>query len=295
MRLDTQLSQLYIGRRQVLSYQAALLHVVPTTFKSLSEARRSLDSLANAACHLMHDMSTYGLLGDDSSAEVHRLVPSVKFTQWATAFEYFMANDGTKLTEKEKHGANLLRIHHLLFLEIVDLVDSQDEMAWDRFQDNFATVVRLAKPVAASLSKCSSRLPKDPASVSRAPQKIFSMEQGIVGSLFEVVYKCRHPAIRRKALKILKSCPRQESSWDGGMTTIIAERLIEVEEKAARAHCSERQEKELKSCKDIPRWARVSKMDLEIPLEGKKAFWTYLRPKSLEDPTLVSIEETIEW
>lgn len=303
-RLDTQLSQLYVGRAHVLSYQSALLPVVPHVFKSLDEARNSLDSLMNAMSHLMHDMSTYGMLGEGKTAEIHRLVASVKFAHWARSLENFIAYAGDEMSERDRQAAYMLKIHYFIGLKVVELVDVQDEMAWDVYQENFAKIVYFAESVAEYLSASSSRvLPSDAKAstsearrVSQPPgKKTFSMDQGIVGPLFEVVYKCRHPIIRRKALAVLKAYPRQESSWDSTMVALVAERLIELEEEAVAARSRNGEEVQLKSCDDIPRWARISQIDLNFPLEGKKAFLTYSRPRSPSDPTLVRIEEIVEF
>lgn len=306
VRLDTQLSQLYTSRGQVLSYESALLPVVPHIFKSLDEARNSLDSLMNASSHLMHDMSTYAMLGEGKTAEIHRLVASVKFTHWANSLQNFIAYSGDKMSERDQQATNLLKIHCLLGLQIVELVDLRDEMAWDRYQGNFAKIVRWAESIAESLAASSSRVSpmkhesstSDVGMAGQSPRKkTFSMEQGLVGPLFEVVYKCRHPTIRRKALVILKAYPRQESSWDSSLAALVAERLIELEENAviSRSESVAEDEIQLKSCEDIPRWARISQIDLNFEAEGKKAFLTYSRPRNPSDPTWVRIEEIVKF
>jgi hypothetical protein len=249
-------------------------------------------------------MSTYGMLREGNTAEIHRLVASVKFAHWARSLENFVAYAGDEMSERDRQAANMLKIHYLIGLQVVELVDVQDEMAWDTYKGNFAKIVHLAESVAESLSASSSRvLPSDAkASTSEARRvfqpprkKTFSMDQGLVGPLFEVVYKCRHPIIRRKALAILKAYPRQESSWDSPLVVLIAERLIELEEEAVLSRSDNNEGVQLKSCEDIPRWARISQIDLNFQLEGKKAFLTYSRPRSPSDPTWVRIEEIVEF
>lgn len=69
-------------------------------------------------------------------------------------------------------------------------------------------------------------LPKPP--MSLVPP--LSMNSGIVPSLYMTAARCRDPAIRRAALKLLKTCDRREGPWDSNVAADMASKIIGVEE-----------------------------------------------------------------
>jgi cholestenol Delta-isomerase len=57
-----------------------------------------------------------------------------------------------------------------------------------------------------------------------------SLEPGIVMPLYATATRCRHPAIRRHALALLRQANRQEGLWTSFGSAILAEKLIQAEE-----------------------------------------------------------------
>lgn len=60
-----------------------------------------------------------------------------------------------------------------------------------------------------------------------------SLDNEVVTPLYEVATLCRDPIIRRKAMDLLRSGPRQEGVFDSYLCAMTAEQIIEIEEAAA--------------------------------------------------------------
>lgn len=73
-----------------------------------------------------------------------------------------------------------------------------------------ASLIRSARPGAASSS--------------------LSLEPGIVAPLYMTATRCRHPAVRRRALALLRRANRQEGMWSSIGAAAVAGRIIAVEE-----------------------------------------------------------------
>ncbi|KAH8821985.1 hypothetical protein F5884DRAFT_817235 [Xylogone sp. PMI_703] len=62
------------------------------------------------------------------------------------------------------------------------------------------------------------------------PQPL-SFDIQIMGPLYYAALKCRHSAIRRRALEMLQFAPRREGLWNGYHAYVTAKRVIELEER----------------------------------------------------------------
>jgi hypothetical protein len=95
---------------------------------------------------------------------------------------------------------------------------STDEMQFDRFQSQFNLVVELAEKLPTLMQRGS----------DDDIDAVVDIE--LVPVLYYVAVKCRHPSIRRRAIALLKACPRRESLWDGACTARVTEEIVEIEE-----------------------------------------------------------------
>ncbi len=93
----------------------------------------------------------------------------------------------------------------------------------------------------------------------------------ITTDLGKKAHKCRHPVIRRKAVALLYSSPRQEGVWDSILTARVAERLIGIEEAGLG---------KVTRCEDIPDWARISDVEVSFNRQGRVGTVRYSRPRS---------------
>lgn len=70
------------------------------------------------------------------------------------------------------------------------------------------------------------------------------------------------------------------------MTSKVAQRVVEIEEAGLV---------DVKSCEDVPDWARISNVSPLFDPVGRKATLTYSRPESAHDNIRQTVEEVIEW
>lgn len=113
-----------------------------------------------------------------------------------------------------------------------------------------------------------------------------SLDLGIVGPLFDVASRCRDPTIRRKAIGLLKSSPRQEGIWNASVAARFAERLVEIEEGLG----------DVTSCSGVLKLARVSDIVPKFDPFGRKATVQYSRFRRVgELVRKVTVEEEFEW
>lgn len=246
---------------------------VPAVFSSLSEAREAL--IFN------HNTCSLGLMSvSDLDDEHHaagfatwQLAASRILDQWSYAFDQLLEARMDTMTENDKRGAYVLQIHRMLnrvTLHISrDKIDNQ--LLWDEFPDVYEAVISLTEKV----------IPKD-----RGSQPSFSMDMQIVGPLYEVIGRCRDPIIRRRAIELLESTPRQEGVWNSLLTAKVARRVVEIEEEGLG---------EIRCAADVPLWARISEVEPIFDQEARRAKISYTRLGSDGRSVAVRIEEMIEW
>jgi hypothetical protein len=120
----------------------------------------------------------------------------------------------------------IAQIHRLLlYTSIVTGARSrtaiEDQSLWDHCDPVFAEIVELAESVVSSLSA---------SATADGTLRLFTLDRGIVGPLYDTARRCRHPQIRRKAISLLYRNPWQEGMWDSVLAARVAERVMEMEE-----------------------------------------------------------------
>ena len=120
----------------------------------------------------------------------------------------------------EARGAIRPRLQHkVVHIQIANYL-RKEEAAFDAYVFDFQEVVDLA---ASTIPKSDDPLdPEAFASVSFAKE--------FRAALYTTAIRCRNPFIRRRALDLLNNAPRREGFGDSRMVTIIAKKVIEMEE-----------------------------------------------------------------
>jgi len=67
--------------------------------------------------------------------------------------------------------------------------------------------------------------------VGMATPQPLSFDIQILAPLYYTALKCRHPALRRRALEMLQLAPRREALWNAHHAYVTAKRVIELEER----------------------------------------------------------------
>ena len=273
---------------------------IPGCFTSLEEARNSLYYQRNRCLRTAHEcrhtladqvMAGTMFLGDEEY--IKRFEESGKFFQdtfgkWARAFQAFLDKYSATLDSTSLQGAATLKIHQLIatlsiesYKERGPLIQETNNPSWDKYRSECEEIVNLATTIVQMQSTPSSS-PK--ASGTKAP--IFSLDVNIVSPLYIIAHRCRDPVIRRRAISLLYSAPRQEGLWHSVVTAHVCEKIMLVEEAGLG---------EVKTCEDIPQANRIAEVDVKFNMEGRKGYLTLIRNKDIGLEPGNIFEELIEW
>lgn len=281
-RLDTQATQINSRRKTNLrlleDYGADFGSKVPRFFKSLTEARISLDYLWNCSTNLSWLLTTGNLdvLSRKSIIEkvsaVNKLLP-----HWTTSFDNFVASNKDHFNSKARQSIGTLRVQQNL-LEIMlneeQFSTPNNEPVWEDFMPQMERVVSLAESVVSESATTGDLNPT------------FSLDVGIVVPLFVVASKCRNKTLRRKAIELLACQQRQEGLWDSQLVARVLAHVVAIEELGFENIRGE----------DIPDWARVFEIDAAFDIEGRRARVTYWRLKDQTPESKKYItEELLTW
>lgn len=210
-------------------------HDCPDIFLSIVDARDSFE-LLNRKCVNHYRIIMQSVSATDAPEMSQYLLRQYEacFDRWCTAFSRFEESRGDSLTTKERIGLKLLNMHKqntMMYLEYVNVCEMErysdiaPPFSWDKFNAQFAEIVSLAASIVDANDTGS------PTATSVRPS--FSLDNGIIAPLYEVATLCRDPVIRRRAVQILRSAPRQEGVFNSHLSAMVAEKIIEIEEAAA--------------------------------------------------------------
>ncbi|KAI9035597.1 Zn(II)2Cys6 transcription factor domain-containing protein [Aspergillus affinis] len=144
----------------------------------------------------------------------------------------------------------LLRLQHTIAWILLIGYGPVKEMDYDNFLPQFQQCVVLAGEVAAAHQRYS----------GGSSRSTFTPEIGFIPVLYIIGAKCRHSAVRRRVVGILRRQSIREAAWDSISTARLVERIIEIEEGAAEdgqtVQCMEQ----------VPSWQRIEALSfIHIP------------------------------
>ncbi|KAJ9623400.1 hypothetical protein H2203_005659 [Taxawa tesnikishii (nom. ined.)] len=276
--LETLFTRLELQVVEIRKDLDALPVPIAPSFTSLAQVRDSLE-------YYWHDYMASTAFEYTSEAEIARLQRyAAIFKQWSSNFDSFVKLRGSTLSESERRGVAALRMQrNSLWASLnIQKPGEDDQMLWDAYLPLFKENVSLAATaVGVSLDELDDLSTPSP---PKAP--CFSLDIGIVGPLFALARKCRHPLIRRQAIKLLRAAPRQEGFWDGMMAARVAERVVELEEEGLT---------DVKECADVPDACRISEIWPVFDYESRQATVRYARPNRASGVPGRDLTETFVW
>ena len=223
------------------------------TFRSLDEAADNLQILVARAMRLRHTLEQQLSLRGTEMPPPPLLSMGALLGQLETwsclSEEMLQLRSSTDKTDSEGLCAriSLLRLQHMVTRTLLlASCTPGKEMAYDSFLPQFQQCVALASDVAAAHERCYSA--SEPAGKANPT---FTPEVGILPVLYIIGVKCRHHAVRREALGILRRQQIREAVWDSVSAARIVERVIELEEGGLN---------ETRSMGQIAVWQRVETM-----------------------------------
>lgn len=219
---------------------------VPDVFASITEARDSFESVNRVCVHhypkIMRSVPEEAAPG--MSAYLLRQYGGL-FHKWCTALAHLEETRGRLLTTKERMGLKLLNISRLNTImyyqyamanEAALFSSDTTPFSWDQFNSQFDEIVSLAASVVEATYESDSSGPLNEGNPARP---LFSLDNGVIGPLYNVATLCRDPIIRRKAVNVLRSAQRQEGVFNSNLCAIVAEKIIEIEERASSGAISD--------------------------------------------------------
>ncbi|KAI4599436.1 hypothetical protein KJ359_001878 [Pestalotiopsis sp. 9143b] len=150
---------------------------------------------------------------------------------WHQMFRDYIQDDDSSLDSPASSRSIALLKLQALFLEYSVSCfwpsDPLNPMRWDTYSDaKIEEMIRLAA-IAVSVHVSGDEA-IGPA--SRVVEPRFQLDLGVVPILWNIVDRVRAPHLRRSALRILKNAPLQEGVWNAALSSLVAERTIELEE-----------------------------------------------------------------
>lgn len=214
----------------------------PASFSSIAEAGDSLDSLKRSYVIQCRNIMQAVSVGRTPEIPNH-LFEQIKtsFPRWCAAFSRFEESSENLFASRERLGFKLLKIHQLHLMiyyeyakasEIALYKNEASCFSWDDCNDIFAEIVSLAASVIKTAYGTQTPFCNF-APERNAVQPFFCLDNGVLVPLYEVATLCRDPVIRRRAVSILRSAPRQEGVFNSHLLAMAAEKAIEIEEATA--------------------------------------------------------------
>jgi hypothetical protein len=197
---------------------------VPDTFPDYTSAQRSWDFLMDNAIRLYRRTLYNRVFAPGNSDPPAKIAKQYAFhVQQLSVFERAFQPILNRSTDCDGTLSNpaalVLSLYQKCTLVILAAVQDPSEMVYDCYLPEFqyitSTCARLIR------SQDDARMP---------PNRRFAFEAGLVPPLHFTATKCRDPIIRREAIELLFSSPRQEGMWDSLLCTRIGTWLISCEE-----------------------------------------------------------------
>lgn len=247
---------------------------VPATFFNIQEARQYLDTLSSAVfrfrgCLLetaksfitepIVDVATailsqHAIARSLDLSSFPALLGQLRVLQnslaiWLSALKAYNRPKSLFCLE-DSRAISLLEIQHFYVYFLISNCQSTKEMSCDSFNDDFKKILALSM----------SYLKDKPleSSTSEPLHRTFTLESGVLPSLYLISMKCRDPILRRQAISMVYRATCQEGMWEGSIIARYVEQIADFEEAAAN-YCGE-----LSKSDDIPEFARFSDVILAL-------------------------------
>ncbi|CZR60948.1 uncharacterized protein PAC_10844 [Phialocephala subalpina] len=197
---------------------------IPESFPDYPTAQRCWDFLMDRALQFYRRTQfnkAYAPSACDSASQIDKqyTIYTQQLATFAKAFKLILDEaidpDGTILNAP----ALVVSLYQRCTAIMLATIQSDSEMLYDAYLADFQYITRTCTLLVGSEDTL--QLPRN---------RRFSFEAGIIPPLHVVATKCRDPIVRREAIDILFSSPRQEGMWDGVLSARIARWIASCEE-----------------------------------------------------------------
>ena len=123
------------------------------------------------------------------------------------------------------------------------------ETRYDAFYHLFEETVRHGEHLAEKLA-------------NPTQNRSFSFDIGYMIPVYLTATRCRDPYLRRRAIRLLQTYPRQEGVWESVAAAAVAAKWVAVEEDGLGV---------VRCAADVPEYKRIRYIDTQVDLESKTA------------------------
>ncbi|KAF3053832.1 hypothetical protein E8E11_010578 [Didymella keratinophila] len=186
---------------------------------TLKEAERSSRELRNASVLFLRQTGmkhAYKIPLEEKDYEIQAQLTECHRVWFERAQ---MMEDSQQYTGDESIALSNLKVAHFATLTYVGCAGSVLQVPYDTYLHIFQALVRHAEIVLDALHTSSPYAAR------------FTFEISVVAPLFHTAGRCRCPITRRKAVSLLARRPPREGLWDPEQYLLVANRLIELEER----------------------------------------------------------------
>lgn len=234
-------SFLFGSRPTSIPYHLKTSDPIPPEFLTVGEATQRLYRILDETLELTTQDRSPIFSPDPDPAIVKRLRARQQHLlselgRWHSAFTLVSIRSPVGLGQQQQQQQQKLRFEAAKSLLLIYYHASivwtstwfrPDETAYDSYTASFGSIISLASSLIHTR--------REMGTTDR-----FGFESEILGPLYWTAVKCRHPLLRRQAVKLLlekEVRDRRESLWGGGYRlSKIATRVIEMEETTSEQH-----------------------------------------------------------
>jgi hypothetical protein len=187
--------------------------------EDLTDSRRRLYEISNTCLLSIGELSAKAAM---FQIEVDDLVEHIKLQTrldaWCHQLHELLKRMKAAGNPAKQDALNILLVHYKVIYIWMRVCTTAGEMAPDSYHADFEELVHYAEQIAKP-------------GVGLATPQPLSFDIQTLGPLYYTALKCRHPAIRRRALEMLQLAPRREGLWNAHHAYVTAKRVIELEER----------------------------------------------------------------
>jgi hypothetical protein len=204
------------GRTTSLTY--AFADKMDSPQENIADSRRRLAEISNTCLRFI---SKAGAKAAMFQIDVNDLIQQTKLQTrleaWRNQLDELCERLQAAGNSVKQDALNLLLVQYKVIYIWMRVCVTAGELATDSYHADFEEFLHYAEQLAR------------PGAAMATPQPL-SFELQTLAPLYYVALKCRHLAMRRRALELLRLAPRREGLWNGHYAFVTAKRIIELEE-----------------------------------------------------------------
>ncbi|OOF93303.1 hypothetical protein ASPCADRAFT_516969 [Aspergillus carbonarius ITEM 5010] len=189
---------------------------IPLSYSSFDAARRDFDRAMNYMFSILENNQV--ACHQDPARD-----PISVLHQWKDSLD--SSGLSSHATHLQTCSRRLLELYYHVSILIMGTYYTEVETTFDAYMDQFESIVDLAEQIAIDWQHA-----------TKDYSLLFSFDLGLTPPMFLVASRCRHPDIRRRAVRLMLKSPFYHGVWPDRYTGLCAQRIVEIEEAGMESH-----------------------------------------------------------